>query len=140
MAHRIPSEDEVAKAIEDCLVRSPHMRSQRELCEAVSAELMCLDEFYRIGPERIRRIGISRGLFTLGIRYAETGRRVGTRCPVCGGGLEPALNRTLEGGVVELMRVCGACGFVAKGTAVRPARYTVDRRVRAWTGARGRRC
>ena len=32
MSYRIPSEDEVAKAIENVLVRTPHMRSQRDSC------------------------------------------------------------------------------------------------------------
>ena len=112
MSYRIPSEDEVAKAIENVLVRTPHMRSQRELCDAVSAELMCLDTDYRVGPERIRRIGISRQLFKLEIKYADKGRPAGKWCPVC-----------------ELMRRCKVCGYSAKGNCSKPARYVIERRV-----------
>ena len=128
MSYRIPSEDEVAKAIANVLVRTPHMRSQKELCEAVTAELMCLDTEYRIGPDRIRRIGISRQLFKLDIRYADTGKKAGKWCPVCGSILLSVRNRTLEGGSVELMRRCKVCGYTARGGCVRPARYVIDRR------------
>lgn len=129
MSYRIPSEDEVAKAIENVLVRTPHMRSQRELCDAVSAELMCLDTDYRIGPERIRRIGISRQLFKLEIKYADKGRPAGKWCPVCGSILLSVRNRTLDGKTVELMRRCKVCGYSAKGNCSKPARYVIERRV-----------
>ena len=108
---------------------SYHMRSQRELCDAVSAELMCLDTDYRIGPERIRRIGISRQLFKLEIRYADRGRPAGKWCPVCGSILLSVRNRTLEGKTVELMRRCKVCGYAAKGNSSKPARYSIERRV-----------
>ena len=129
MPYRIPTEDDVAKAIENVLVRTPHMRSQRELCEAVSAELICLDTDYRIGPERIRRIGISRQLFKLEIKYADRGKPAGKWCPVCGSILLSVRNRTLDGKTVELMRRCKVCGYSAKGNTSKPARYIIERRV-----------
>ncbi len=133
MAYRIPSDDIVARAIENCLVRTPRMRSQRELCGIVETELLCEDPRYRIGAERIRRIGISRGLMRVEISYAVTSRELGDRCPVCSGRLSSVMNRTLDGGTVELERTCGICGFSAKGDAARPARYRIVRRMRPWT-------
>ena len=129
MPYRIPSEDEVAKAIENVLVRTPHIRSQRALCEAVSAELMCQDTDYRIGAERIRRIGISRQLFNLDISYADAGRPAGKWCPVCGSILLSVRNRTLDGDTVELLRKCKVCGYAAKGNRSKPARYGIERRM-----------
>ncbi len=129
MSYRIPSEDEVAKAIENVLVRTPHIRSQRALCEAVSAELMCQDTDYRIGAERIRRIGISRQLFNLDISYADAGRPAGKWCPVCGSILLSVRNRTLDGDTVELLRKCKVCGYAAKGNRSKPARYGIERRM-----------
>ena len=129
MSYRIPSEDEVAKAIENVLVRTPHIRSQRALCEAVSAELMCQDTDYRIGAERIRRIGISRQLFNLDISYADAGRPAGKWCPVCGSILLSVRNRTLDGDTVELLRNCKVCGYAAKGNRSKPARYGIERRM-----------
>ena len=130
MAYRIPPDDVVARAIDDCLARTPRMRSQRELCEAVSAELAYIDPLYRAGPERIRRIGVERGIVALEIRYAECGRAVGDDCPVCGARLSAVRNRTLDGGTVEMSRGCRRCGYSAKGTETRPARYEVTRRAR----------
>ena len=129
MSYRIPSEDEAAKAIENVLVRTPHIRSQRALCEAVSAELMCQDTDYRIGAERIRRIGISRQLFNLDISYADAGRPAGKWCPVCGSILLSVRNRTLDGDTVELLRKCKVCGYAAKGNRSKPARYGIERRM-----------
>lgn len=129
MSYRIPSEDEVAKAMENVLVRTPHIRSQRALCEAVSAELMCQDTDYRIGAERIRRIGISRQLFNLDISYADAGRPAGKWCPVCGSILLSVRNRTLDGDTVELLRKCKVCGYAAKGNRSKPARYGIERRM-----------
>lgn len=132
MSYRIPSETEVVHAIENCLARTPHMRSQSELCSAVSAELACIDPDFRIGAERIRRIGVSHGLFSLEIRYARTGKVSDvTECPVCGGKLTSVRNNTIDGGSVELRRKCSNCGYTATGDATRPARYTINRRLRA---------
>ncbi len=134
MSYRIPSEDEVAKAIENVLVRTPHLHSQKELCESVSAELMCMDTDYRIGAERIRRVGISRQLFKLEISYADRGKPAGKWCPVCGSILLSVRNRTLDGKTVELKRRCKVCGYSAQGSTSVPARYSFDRRVRHGQG------
>ncbi len=130
MAYRIPREQEIVKAIENVLVRTPHIRSQDELCRLVSTELLCMDEGYRVSGDRIRRIGINRGLFDLEIRYARTNRSGnGRECPVCGNSLRSVRNRTLEWGTVELTRVCDVCGYSAGGDAERPARYIITRRI-----------
>ncbi len=131
MGYRIPREQEVAAAIENVLCRQPHIRSQRELVMLVSTELMCDDQDYRIGASRIRRIGVKRRLFNISISYAHDGR--GSRraeCPVCGGKLDPVMNRTLDGDAVELRRVCGECGYRADPGSARPARYVIDRRLK----------
>lgn len=128
MAYRIPPDEEVAKAIDNVLIRTPRMHSQRELCEAVSAELAFTDPLYRVGAERIRRIGVDRGIISLEIYYASTDRDLGPSCPVCGDILIPVRNRTLDGGIVEMSRGCRRCKYVARGTESRPARYEITRK------------
>lgn len=130
MAYRIPRDEEVARAIDDCLVRTPHMHSQQELCRSVAAELAYIDPLYRIGAERIRRIGIENGIINLDISYASTSKDVGECCPVCGFQLSSVRNRTLDGGTVEMSRACRRCGYTAKGAEARPARYEITRRAR----------
>lgn len=130
MAYRIPSEEEVVKAIDNVMVRNPHVRSQTELYSLVSTELLCMDEGYRISGSRIRRIGIRHGLFTISISYARSSRRhAGDGCPVCGNTLESVRNRTLDWDTVEMRRVCRECGYSARSDAEKPARYVIDRRV-----------
>ena len=130
MAYRIPSDDEVARSIDDCLARCPRMRSQRELCDAVAADLAYRDPLFRVGADRVRRIGIERGLINLEISYASSDRPVGDLCPVCGNPMTSVRNRTLDGGTVEMSRSCRRCGYIAKGTETKPARYEIGRRAK----------
>lgn len=130
MTYRIPKDDEIAKAIENCLSRSPRVRSLTVLNGLVLTELMCVDETFRVSGTRIRRVGVERGIFDLEIRYAHTdGPPRYTKCPVCGGELESTRNRTLDWKTVELSRDCKKCGYSAKNDANRPARYIITRRV-----------
>ena len=129
MPYRIPKDDEIAKAIDNCLSRSPRVRSQTILYELVLTELMCVDESFHVSTERIRRVGIERGLFDLDIRYAhKDGSKQYSRCPVCRGELTSVRNMTLDGEPVELSRNCKKCGYSAKSDASRPARYIITRR------------
>lgn len=105
------------------------MRSQRKLCEAVSAELMCFDPAYRIGAGRIRRIGIFRQLFKPEIKYVNTGKPADKWCPMCGSILLSVRNRTLDRETVDVMRRCKACEYSAKGGCFKPTRYFIKRRV-----------
>ncbi len=129
MSYRIPKDEEIAKAIDNCLSRSPRVRSQTALNELVQTELMCVDENFRVSGERIRRVGIEKGLFNLEIRYAHSsGNALYERCPVCKAPLESVRNRTLDWKTVELSRNCKVCGYSAKSDASRPARYIITRK------------
>jgi hypothetical protein len=131
MTYRIPKDIDIAKAIDNCLTRTPRIRSQAALYELVITELMCVDESYRVSNERIRRVGIRKKLFNLEIRYAHTnGASPYKKCPVCRGELESIRNMTLDGKTVELSRNCRTCGYSAKSDACRPARYIITRRDR----------
>ena len=129
MSYRIPRDAEIVKAIENVLVRNPHIRSQSELTRLVSEELFFMDQEYRVSGNRIRKVGIRNKLFTLDIRYARSDRRNDSgKCPVCGNDLESVRNRTLEGGTVELMKTCKVCGYAGRADAEKPARYIIERR------------
>ena len=131
MPYRIPSEEQVVKAIENCLVRNPRMRSQNELTAAVTKELQMDNPDYRVSGERIRHIGLKHRLFSISISYAHTEVvRIREKCPVCGRKLSSVRNMTLDGGFVELMRRCDMCGYVSKGGTDRPAMYSITRSVR----------
>lgn len=129
MSYRIPKNDDIAKAIDNCLSRTPRIRSQNELYELVLTELMCVDPRFRVSSERIRRVGLERDIFDIEIRYAHTGGTVPyKRCPVCRGELTSVRNRTLDWKTVEMSRTCKRCGYSAKSDACRPARYIITRK------------
>ena len=129
MSYRIPRDDDIAKAIDNCLTRSPRVRSLTVLTDLVQTELMCVDESYRVSGERIRRVGVKKKLFDLEIRYAHTDKTAPyEKCPVCRNKLESVKNRTLDWKTVELSRDCKVCGYSAKNDASRPARYIITRR------------
>ena len=75
MGYRIPREAEIVKAIENVLVRNPHVRSQSELTRLVSDELFFMDQDYKVSGNRIRKVGIRNKLFRLDIRYARSNGR-----------------------------------------------------------------
>lgn len=130
MSYRIPREAEIVKAIENVLVRNPHIRSQAELTRLVSDELYFMDQEYKISGNRIRKVGLKYKLFRIDIRYARSDRKNSSgKCPVCGSELESIKNRTLEGGTVELMKTCKLCGYAGRTDAEKPARYIIDRRL-----------
>ena len=129
MSYRIPKDYEIARAIENCLSRTPKVRSLNVLTELVQTELMGVNGTFRVGGERIRRVGIRYGLFNLEIRYAHTdGPPSYERCPVCKGPLVSVKNMTLDWETVEISRECRRCGYSAKSDASRPARYIITRR------------
>ena len=129
MSYRIPKDYEIAKAIANCLSRTPRIRSQSVLNELILTELACVDETFRVSGERIRKVGLKKKLFDLEIRYARiAGKSPYTKCPVCGGELKTVQNKTLDGGTVEMARSCKACGYYANTDAVKPARYIIVRR------------
>ncbi len=129
MSYRIPSDDDVAKAIEDCMSTHQRIRSQHDLHLLVSTELMCVDPRFRVGPARIRRIGVERGIFDMEIRCARSANaKERISCPVCRNTLVSVRNRTIEGETIELRRTCRACGYSAASDADRPCGYTITRR------------
>lgn len=137
MAYRIPGEQQVADAIANVMVRQPHIRSQKEFVMLVSTELMCIDQDYRISAARMRRIGIKRRLITVSISYAHDERGLsGYICPVCSEELSSVMNRTLDGGSIEMKRICRHCGYKADPGSSRPCRYVIDRRTKRWTASR----
>jgi hypothetical protein len=56
MSYRIPKDDDIAQAIENCLSRSPRVRSLNVLSELVLTELLCVDENYRVSIERVSKL------------------------------------------------------------------------------------
>lgn len=127
MGYRIPDEETLLEAIEEALRRQPHADSQRALGDQVRAVLHEEDEDLRASDRRIRRLALQHELARVRIRTGTTGEPVREECPVCGGELERAENRTLEGGRTVVGAECTRCTYSAGARHEVPLRYEFTR-------------
>ena len=129
MAYKIPRENDVADALLIVMHKNPQVRSQRELTGLVKRQLSVLDEGYRISGERIRRIGLNKGIIRVSIDYNKViGKALPEACPVCRNPMVSIKNRTLDGGVIEVRRRCDLCKFTTGPEPTVPGRYHFTKR------------
>ncbi|MDR3075413.1 MAG: hypothetical protein LBU30_05195 [Candidatus Methanoplasma sp.] len=124
MPYRIPDEDIISDAVSSVIGRTPHIETQAELLRLVRDELLKRDGEYRVGVERIRRIGLERGILKVSIEYRESDAgTVPHICPVCGNAMSSVMNRSLDGDPVEIGRKCVLCPYAVGRTVLVPSRY-----------------
>ena len=128
MPHKIPGEDVVSSAIISVMNRNPHIETQKEFLRLVRKELSKVDEEYRVSGERIRRIGVERGIVKITIEYRESDiADLPHICPVCKNAMSPVMNRSLEGEYVEIKRKCTVCPYTMGKKVLLPGRYVFSR-------------
>lgn len=109
----------------------PHIETQREFSNRVRNELRKIDENYRVSDERIRRIGIDRGMVKITIEYRESDNTdLPHICPVCKNAMAPVMNRSLDGDTVEVKRKCTVCPYSIGKKVMVPGRYIFSRAVK----------
>ncbi len=124
MSYKIPNEDDVADALLMVMHKNPQVRSQRELIDLVRRQLSSKDPDYRVSGERVRRIGINRGVMGVNIEYNSTkNQKLPEFCPVCRNPMVPVRNRTLDGRIIEVRRKCPICLFTTGPNPTVPGRY-----------------
>lgn len=124
MTYKIPAEDQIADAILIVMHKNPQVRSQRELVYLVGKQLKSSDPELRVSGERIRRVGINRGLINVTIEYNKSKNLNKPEiCPVCRNRLKPVKNMTLDGSVIEIRRSCTVCSFTVGSSPIVPGRY-----------------
>ena len=128
MPHKIPDEETVSSAIRVVMTRNPHIETQTEFLRLVRKELSKADAEYRVSGERIRRIGLERGLVKIIIEYRESDiEDLPHICPVCRNAMSPVMNRSLDGEFVEIKRKCTVCPYTIGKTVLVPGRYVFSR-------------
>jgi len=128
MPHKIPDEDAVSSAIRTVMTRNPHIETQKEFLRLVRKELSKADEEYRVSGERIRRIGVEKGIVKISIEYRESDLEdLPHICPVCRNAMSPVMNRSLEGEYVEIKRKCTLCPYTVGKNVLVPGRYSFSR-------------
>lgn len=123
MGYRIPSEDQLADAIQQVLQREAIVESQRELGKRVRRVLAREDEDLRASDERIRRVALDYNLAEVRVETGTTGDTVRKTCPVCGAELDHVANQTLAGGTTVVGADCPSCPYAAGARHERPLRY-----------------
>ncbi|MBO4568730.1 MAG: hypothetical protein J5674_01925 [Candidatus Methanomethylophilaceae archaeon] len=128
MASKTPREWELEKAIRESLEETERFDSLGALERDVEKRLEAMGASGTT-PERIRRVGVARGLLKLDITYSRrASMRERTKCPVCGKKLQAVYNRTIDGdGVIAMGFNCSRCGYNAKSAFMTPSRYVVRR-------------
>lgn len=128
MSYRIPDDRTVCDAIKKVMSSHPLVESQCSLTKLVKAEISKSGGEYRIGGERIRMLGIANDLVKLTIEYRDKENGdLPEICPVCGNGMKPVMNMSLEGNNVEIKRKCSVCPFSVGQIMQAPGRYVFTR-------------
>ena len=128
MPYKVPDEETVSSAIRTVLIRNPHIETQTEFLRLVRKELSKIDEEYRVSGERIRRIGVERGIVKISIEYRGSDiEDLPHICPVCRNAMSPVMNRSLEGEYVEIKRKCTVCPYTVGKTVLVPGKYCFSR-------------
>lgn len=128
MPYKVPDEDAVISAIEIVLNKTPHIDTQKEFSDRVRKELLKKDKEYRISGERVRRIGLDRGVVKVTIEYRESDlKSLPHICPVCKNAMSPVMNRSLDGDIVEVKRKCTVCPYAVGQNVLVPGRYIFSR-------------
>jgi len=109
-------------ALYKALTRHGTIDSQRQLRDAVLAELQKWDGQYTVSPQRVRQAAIRAGFVDMEIRSRE-GQEPATSCPVCGGKLRGVRNRSLWGEKVTIGYMCSTCGYKSGVNRQVPTRY-----------------
>jgi hypothetical protein len=128
MTYRRPDEETVVMTIKNVMDRYPRVDTQRELTALIRETLHEQDPDYRIGGDRIRRIGIDHNILRLSIDYHEIDNAdLPEICPVCGNTMSPVMNMTLDGNITEIKRRCTVCPYGFGKTLLMPGRYSFTR-------------
>ncbi len=125
MAHKLPDDDEIARAIVACLSEYGIVNSQKKLGELVREKIREQESSYLVSDRRVRRVAVSRKRVELELKYKEQKySSLPHKCPICGSKLRRLKNMTIYGGTVTLGYICGACKYWTGLKRNVPARYT----------------
>ena len=128
MPYKVPDEETVISSIKAVMTRNPHIETQAEFLRLVRKELSKIDMEYRVSGERIRRIGVEKGIVKISIEYRGSDiEDLPHICPVCRNAMSPVMNRSLEGEYVEIKRKCTVCPYSIGKTVLVPGKYVFSR-------------
>ncbi len=112
MSYHIPSDEQLTEALNKVFKEFHVVQSQNKLRELVTEELNTKKEKYGVSATRLRSIAIKSGFIKLEIHSRDGDpKKVMTKCPVCGVGLDKVKNLTIWGGEVTIEFYCRNCSY-----------------------------
>ncbi|UCF07195.1 MAG: hypothetical protein JSW28_05940 [Thermoplasmata archaeon] len=124
MPYKVPSDEEVLRAIKNVMNSYGIVNSQTKLKALVERDLKETDKQYRVSPQRLRLLALSSNDVGVEIHCRESETRRGmSRCPVCGHKLKIIKNKTVFNGVVNIGHECTHCPYWTGLKRRVPTRY-----------------
>lgn len=122
--YNIPAEKDVLRIAIEILEDYGLVNSLSAFTRLVRMRARSENEAWRIGAARLKRIVACSKSIRMEIITRDTDEDVKKPvCMVCGGRMEPEMNRTLDGDVVVLGYVCTRCGYRTGTKRKIPVRY-----------------
>jgi DNA-directed RNA polymerase subunit RPC12/RpoP len=120
--YRIPGKDEVERALREVLGDYREVASQALLHSLVLEKLRKENQFFKISPERVRKIAAGLREVRIFVEKRRSSREA-ERCFICGGEMAWIKSRSLLGSTTRAGKRCPKCGFRIDRPHLEPRRY-----------------
>lgn len=120
--YKIPGKDEVGTAVLEVLEDYREVKSQAMLHSLVLKKLKKENQFFKISPERVRKIAAEQEEVKIFVEKCKSPREA-KKCFICGEEMIWVKGRSLLGGATRTGKKCPRCGFRIDRPTVKPKRY-----------------
>ena len=125
--YRIPKDDEVGASILSTMEEYKEIGSQKLLHSLVLKRLRRENQFYKLSPERVKRIAASMPEVKVFVEKRKSVKEA-MKCYICGHPLERIKVKDLFGDPTYAGKKCLKCGFKIDRAMLVPKRYLFYRR------------
>lgn len=127
MMYRIPKNKDVSRSVLAVLKEHKEIGSQKLLHSFVLSKLRKENQFYKLSPERVKRIAASMPEVMVFVEKRKSAKDAG-ECFICGHPLEKIKVSDLFGNPTYIGKKCAECGFKIDKPGLAPRRYLFRRR------------
>lgn len=120
--YKIPRKDEVGQAVLEVLGDYREVASQAMLHSLVLEKLRKENQFFKISPERVRKIATELDDVRVFVEKRKSPREA-KRCFICGEEMNWVEGKNLLGSSAKTGKMCPKCGFRIDRPGLEPRRY-----------------